>query len=448
LKVIGYSSERASRGVSAVYVPLGPLTVLLGANDTGKSTLLRGLHQNLSGRTDIDDDPNPPQDGGAIFAELTAQELDLLVPGGNDLGEVDWGLGGYDVDRSPDLTRPPSRSPTASADPRTWVRTLGAHSASPPSFKAVLDAVRGSRLVCFEPVNQFGQQRRFLAYWCLPPIATLDPEIRRALEESELERFARQRSRTEGQGTFARGARFFFGGVDYLHAADAPVIVAPLAWNNRVMPPEVLITPSSLDDIRRAVAQSVAEVVSSVRHAESDYVQEPEWSRELEQERAAPRVFLRSEQGRWRVDPVAVGTLTLLRAEAQRLLPDFVASRYEIVLSFRPIDRWFDAAPIDFALQPHGSQSRRFAPEDLADGFHLWLQLAFAGALSAIDSLRAQLQTLAEQAGMQYLQAVSDGTPDEFDDDGRTMLHAAVASVERAGGEADPALPSPFGPPS
>src|SRR4051794_22750170 len=67
MKLIGYTVRRRSAGIFDVHVPLNDLTVLLGANDAGKSTILRALHEDLGGgpeRRDWGDD-----DGGAIFVE-------------------------------------------------------------------------------------------------------------------------------------------------------------------------------------------------------------------------------------------------------------------------------------------------------------------------------------------------------------------------------------------
>ncbi|HYJ09622.1 MAG TPA: AAA family ATPase [Polyangiaceae bacterium] len=420
--------------------------MLLGANDAGKSTLLRSLYEDLRSRPGREE-PSPHRDGGAVFAEVTDQELGLLVPAYSDLAQADWGLGGYDVDEAPDLTRAPSRraSVVTMAEVHRWVDTLRRSSASGDSFNCVLDALADSRIVCFEPVNQLGEKRRFLAYWCLPPVSVLDPAVRRALEASELERFVTERGAADQGARSTKGPRFFFGGVDHLHAADAPVIVAPLAWTERVAPPEVLMTPAPYDDIRRAVTQAVADVVGEARYGESDFVQEIEWSDEIELERAIPRILLRAEEGGWRIDPVAIGTLALLRAEAQRLLPDFVGALYELVLVFRPVDRWFDSLPIDFSLRWRGSRNRSFAPEDLADGFHLWLQLALAGALSAVDNVRAQLEALSEAAGWDYMEAAQNRFADDFSE-GEIALNLAIAEIVSAATASDPLMPSSSNP--
>ena len=442
MRLTGYTAQRLGRGVSAAYVSLGPLTVLLGANDAGKSTLLRSLYEDLRSRPGREE-PDPHRDGGAIFAELSDQELRLMVPQDCDFTQAHWGLGGYEVDNAPDLTQAPSRASSVATNEQLheWVDTLRQASTSPESFNSVLDALTESRIVCLEAVNQLGETRRFLAYWCLPPINELDPDLRRALEESELERFVAGRG-PDARPSFRKGARFFFGGVAHLHATNAPTVVAPLAWNQRVAPPEVLMTPTSYDDIREAIMKSVADIVITARFGEGDFVEDPEWSPEMDYARARPRVLLREEQGCWHIDPVATGSLALLRAEAQRLLPDFVGSLYELSLAFRPVDHWFDSPPVDFSLRWRGSHHRSFAPEELADGFHLWLQLALAGALSALDNVRSRLDALNEAAGWEYIQAAENRFAED-DHEAETALNVAIAEIENAASETDPSMPLP-----
>lgn len=445
MKLIGYTAQRARRGLFAVHMSLGPLTVLLGANDAGKSTLLRSLYEDLRGRP-ADEELSPSQDGGAIYAELTDEEIRGLVPA-DGLANAAWGLGGYRSDATPDLdlatSQASSSAPGVSLE--EWIGTLRENTVSPPSFSVVLDQLLSSRIVCFEPVAQSTGRRQFLAYWCLPSLETLRVEVRDALKESKLERFAAGNAQRKGGLWFQTSRpRFFFGGVQHLHAEHAPVIVAPLSWNERVAPPEVLFTPASFDQIRQAITDSVAGVVADVRFGERDYVQDYEWSHELELERSAPRVWLERHGSGWRIDPVATGALALLRAQAQRLLPDFVGSRYEIELTFRPVDDWFDASPIELAVRRRGSRDSAFEPEDLADGFHLWLQLAFAGGLSAVDGLRAQLQTLGEWAGKAFNQSISVDTAAELDQEfSPSVLELAGAEIAAAATTPDPAMPSP-----
>jgi ABC-type enterochelin transport system ATPase subunit len=119
VNLIGYSVRRACAGIFDVYVPLDDLTVLLGANDAGKSTLLRALYEDLRGGTGQGDPDN--RDAGAIFAELSEAELKLLFPHRSSSGSLPnvprWDFGDYGY-RLGDAVTAPTPRPTPPRLPR------------------------------------------------------------------------------------------------------------------------------------------------------------------------------------------------------------------------------------------------------------------------------------------------------------------------------------------
>ena len=101
MRLIGYSLRRRPFFNRGLYLPLGELTVLLGANDAGKSTLLRALAADLGGRplNELEGE------GFALYFSVEDRELPLLSntrpASAADRGIFDlWSHGGYDAQRA------------------------------------------------------------------------------------------------------------------------------------------------------------------------------------------------------------------------------------------------------------------------------------------------------------------------------------------------------------
>src|SRR5947208_2820106 len=81
MRLIGYACSGPEPPLLDVYVPLAPLTVLLGPNDAGKSSLLRAVERDLEGGhyAAINDDDLSRLMGGAFYATAGDDEFDNLI---------------------------------------------------------------------------------------------------------------------------------------------------------------------------------------------------------------------------------------------------------------------------------------------------------------------------------------------------------------------------------
>ena len=98
-----------------------------------------------------------------------------------------------------------------------------------------------------------------------------------------------------------------------------------------------------------------------------------------------------------RVDADVLAACGFMRAAANRLLPDFLAERYELIVETRPVEDWFKHGPLRLMLRPHGGTDGEadFQPDDVADGFRLWLQLALLEAGEQTGRARSFLYEIA-----------------------------------------------------
>jgi hypothetical protein len=98
VRLYGFSTRRSKQGVRGAFVPLGALTVLLGANDAGKSTLLAALDEDLRGGPPPPVGDEAPTAAGALYVTVSERELERLLPrpasGANRVSTA-WAQGGY-----------------------------------------------------------------------------------------------------------------------------------------------------------------------------------------------------------------------------------------------------------------------------------------------------------------------------------------------------------------
>lgn len=392
MRLVGYSAMRPALDVRGVYLPLGPLTVLLGANDAGKTTLLRALYEDLDGGPP--DEGERLRDGGAFFAEVTDAELGALLPKGGRNVQPDWSLGafGREVwDELPDET-----------DVGAYVNVLRRASASqPPSFAAVLEQLGKSRLICLEPVGRRDGAPVFAVFWCLPPIAELEPHVAGALRESGLLRFRRERKRAKGTPMIGEPMRRGGAGTWHLEVEAAPVTIAPLAWPPHAHMPRPLWSPSSFDAVAESIAAAVSELVHLARFGVQDSLRDDPYTRDEQAERTPPRLWLAEDSsGAWRPHAVAEAALRIVEDVARARLPPFVTDRYLLHVDFAPVDRWFEEPPMRLRLSTERASGyrRNFDIENVAEGLRLWLQLALAGGAADLVGIARELRPLVDAA--------------------------------------------------
>lgn len=157
-------------------------------------------------------------------------------------------------------------------------------------------------------------------------------------------------------------------------------------------------------------------------------------------------MWLIEQEGRWAIDPTARWALDVLAREARALLAPFVAERYELVLRFRRLERWFVADPIAIELSRRDTAPMvvSFPVEQVAEGLALWVQLALIGAAQELERVSARLQHMASEAAYEAREreeATRSGTDEDDEDDepwapeGEAWREVVYAIEDSASGE-------------
>jgi len=143
---------------------------------------------------------------------------------------------------------------------------------------------------------------------------------------------------------------------------------------------------------------------------------EGELSKEERDRRQPPGGWLDQSDGNYRVDTDVAAACAFVRQAANRLLPGFLASRYELIVETRPIDDWFTDGPLRLMLRPQGAERNDdFELGDVADGLRLWLQLALLEAAEQTGRVRTFLYEIASDWWGQA-QAANDAIQNEDPD--------------------------------
>lgn len=403
-------------------VPLGDLNVLIGANDTGKSRLLRALEQDLralprggargqEGRLS----------GSVLFFELTEREMTNLFADATrslrtDPGESServsrrfWRLGAWVGGR---LDHVAGFRPHRGKEADAWLAVLREAAPDSPGFDRVLDELGRSRLVALEPYLAHDQGwRRWSVSWCLPPLDRLDSELVAALEASDLRRF-RPASRKRGLHEMLLDAE---GTAEHLMVPDAPVIVAPIGRSTALPVPEPLAVPTEFERVFDRVEKRVRDLVLVARWGwedadNVDVVPQPDPSDFVERE--GRRALLEEVDGAAQPHPDAVAALSLMGVAARDALPPFIAERYEFKVRFRPVSTWLDASAIELMLKNRRSEEGEFDVASVADGYRLWLQLAILEGAEALGRLSDTIEIRIADAYASREDATSPGPVD------------------------------------
>ena len=213
MELVGYSFFSKDPPLGRGYLRLGAYSALVGANDVGKSTLLRLIHEEL----DRVGEPSPDrvyQPGGIFFIEATEAEADLLAwlatsdlrwwAAGSpttteeldlwtygvfppaDRRQAFWHFGAWDTAALDCAAAPPPVDSLAA-----WSQTLHAHAPQSDGWTDALAQLANSRCFAFAyggslASGPMGADRHaWDVFWCLPASARDDPFVVTVIAELE-----------------------------------------------------------------------------------------------------------------------------------------------------------------------------------------------------------------------------------------------------------------------
>ncbi len=343
---IGVASDALAQ---ASWVPLDDLTVVVGANDAGKSTTLSIVHNALAlvhGMAEAS-----TWDVGAglfdVTLDLGTEVLDALLlrtcqAVAEEGATIRFSLGAREVVLDPHAGPPEGRAifnfvPQAD-DPRaTWLGFVRVQAGlAERRWDPLFETLRGSSIVELGPVARDGADEvtAWQAGWCLPAATRLTPEVQALAEEL---------------------------GIDLTSLPDAPhgVVPATATHLDDTGIPQAFWVPRETEELGDAMGQAASILAAGARQG---YDKAEELGVEPPLEGPSPDVL----------GDRAIEALTAL-ARAQ--LPEFVADRYGVFAR--------RSTPENYVLEVTSRVSgRSFALKDLAQGYRLWVQLALFDALS------------------------------------------------------------------
>jgi hypothetical protein len=412
---MGFRYVDATPPLGDGFVALDDLTVVLGANDVGKSRLLALMQCALA-------EPLPQyksQPPATWFVELSDEELEIVVAhGAGELlrddafarpmfsGGIVERAGGFRVKSwwTSSLAQNPTASP-ATVD--EYVRLIAQHRPEPQDlWGIVLEELRASRILALyldagdlDGMNEGNRHVGWRCHWCLPPVADLRPDVRGAVEQLGL---------VDGD-------------------LGAPVLVAPIGSMELPVMPIAIGVPRALEDVRVALDRAIERLVVHAKDALTARVEH--WGAVQWIPDKGKGVLVDSdESGRVGVHPDVRSACAFVEQTAGKLLPGFVADRYEIRLAVRPILEWTDDHRIDICLRDRAS-GNTFPMADVAQGHQLWLQLVLFEAVNACDRMRITLE-LALENDLPYLE---DAYFEESEEIGEDLVVEGRRVAERAG---------------
>ena len=219
--------------------------------------------------------------------------------------------------------------------------------------------------------------------------------------------FSTERKKAEAKGG---GVAFNLGLYTALHGSPshlwcdgAPVVVAPIGQTRSVGIPRALSVPVDFPTLRAECTESINELVSAARHGlQVATMDGDQLSADEEAEREAPRNWLEEiGEGAWRLHPDAAGAAAFLAAAANRVVPDFLGSRYELRVDIPRIDQWAGGSGEALALKLRERREdaivQEFAIEEAAEGLRLWVQLALLWACEQASRVASALHELASE---------------------------------------------------
>ncbi|UTI66145.1 AAA family ATPase [Paraconexibacter antarcticus] len=412
------------------------MTVLLGPNDSGKSTILRAIVRDLAGGHFGADAERNTLIGGVFYVEVSDEDLNAVIREGSQWrrrgghGEVrsaqrpPWESGLWSVKDEDDLTR------------ERLLDLLGQRATNDTAVRdRIVARLSTSRILAIECAGRNdGGLRVWNAYWCLPNLDELDHDDSAAVNASDVQPYKRRREKEAG-GLSAIGVgtyRVFHGTPSHLYVPGAPVAIASLGALSSVGMPSGLVAPADFAELRDAVSTSSTAMINMMVRGIDDASRDDEFDAQEEAGRAAPRAWLNERDGWVGLSDEAIAAADFVSRAATRLLPSFLADRYRIEVVIADVDEWFAADPLRVMMRPPSPVGliEDFPIEDVADGYRVWVQLALLNALEDASRVTRLLGEVAGDVYDQHIEA-SHAYQEGRGEDGDAANEAARDSERR-----------------
>lgn len=424
VRIVACAFSGLAGPVTEGFVRLGDVTAVVGPNDSGKSRFLEAFVSALDGRIAAlaIKDEIPPT--ASIYAELDDAETERIAL----------------MNRAVDQRNRRKPLPTMS-----------------PELQASLQS---SRLFAFSR----GTDTFWRVWWCLPelPDAAADCELISTLRGFPI-------------GAYDLVKRITPGGIPacLLHPSAPPFVVEMTGVGDGALPEPVRV-PRTVDALVGELAQTIDQILLHASwiegaHEELDFTEAQGWQVEEFQTakrevRASFQDWMSRSRSRHEIwfKVISAGRGLRRRREldklvrrasrvASRALPEFVSSRYEVVVVIAPAHEWRDRSPLGIELKPRDGGAN-FALDAAADGLQLWIQLALLEAIremrqwpakfeAAIAMFEWQIETLVELENRErelegQLEELDreDDTYAELQDDWNITITELQAAIETAAG--------------
>ena len=406
MRLTGFAFAGGRDPLDEGYMELSDLTVVIGPNDAGKSSLLRHLQAHLAAADPRSPSDRAPAGQAAFYLRLSEAELevvaqfalsDLLGPHprrgadggpeekqGSGSGRSFWRLGGWnptDIDGR-------ELDPTASfLDGYIGLLAdLGLTQPGAPASEAVLSALRRSALVALvvQRSSSEGHSWGLNVYWCLPSFPELSQGLQDELRESDLKSPSTKAS-VRDQGILV-AAMERADPTRHLRMPSAPVAVAPLGSVALPLLPRPVSVPVSLDLLKQEVVRVAGPAIEHLVWGVHDRIAEAE-DDQPSPERHPVDFWLDGDGtgGRW-VHEATDEVLAYLTRAGSQFLPAFISTRYSMAVFAADVMTWREGQPAVLLSVSNRHSEAMFDVNAAADGHRLWFQLAL---LEALAQLRA-----------------------------------------------------------
>jgi hypothetical protein len=368
MRVIGFEFSGASESpVRAGYLGLEDVTVLIGPNDSGKSSVLGLLARALLVTTPPAWRPSmsaalPTADSMIVFAEGTEGDRDLLLALVAD----------PTYDPAPDSSLDDRDASSGSVAGYMWPRAELRGGVvqceielvdrfGEPEGQMLMEALQATRLFAFEV--QDADPPGWIVYWCLPQSHVLADVAGRSPVD------------------------------DWPGERDGPVPLWTLGKTRLQVLPRPVLAPVGMETPRAELEEYVGRVATLVRIGDvTDDIYDDALTTGYDDHDSW---VIGSHRGlAVAIDPLVDAILASAEAAAAARLPSFVRQAYTLRLRIRPILSWGADGRIAIELEPHGEPQRSFPADRAAAGLRTWIEIALLEAVSLLASWAAVAEFL------------------------------------------------------